>query len=124
MAANPFAIDNLASFDVLRLYIQMRYEWDEEKNRLNRKKHRVSFEMAASAFEDERCLVRPDRVDETGEQRWHAIGAARLSPDASVVLFVVPVYREEIDDEEITRIIPARRADKDDFRRYQEQEMD
>ena len=54
---------------VLRLYIQMRYEWDEEKNRLNRKKHRVSFEMAALAFEDERCLVRPDRVDETGEQR-------------------------------------------------------
>ena len=102
----------------------MRYEWDEEKNRLNRKKHRVSFEMAALAFEDERCLVRPDRVDETGEQRWHAIGAARLGPDAPVVLFVVHVYREEIDGEEITRIISARRANKDDFRRYQEQEMD
>jgi uncharacterized DUF497 family protein len=86
--------------DVLRLYIQMRYEWDE------------------------RCLVRPDRVEETGEQRWHAIGAAQLSPDASVVLFVVHVYREEIDGEEITRIISARRANKDDVRRYQEQEMD
>ena len=34
----------------------MRYEWDEEKNRLNQKKHRVSFEIAALAFEDERCL--------------------------------------------------------------------
>lgn len=109
---------------VLRLYIQMRYEWDEKKNRLNQKKHRISFEMAALAFEDECCLVRPDRVDETGEQRWQAIGAARLSPDASVVLFVVHVYREEIDGEEITRIISARRANKDDFRRYQEQEMD
>ena len=42
----------------------MRYEWDEEKNRLNQKKHRISFEMAALAFEDECCLVRPDRVDE------------------------------------------------------------
>ena len=102
----------------------MRYEWDEEKSRLNQKKHRISFEMAALAFEDECCLVRPDRVDETGEQRWHAIGAARLSPDASVVLFVVHVYREEINGEEITRIISARRANKDDFRRYQEQEMD
>jgi uncharacterized DUF497 family protein len=39
-------------------------------------------------------------------------------------LFVVHVYREEIDGEEITRIISARRANKDDFRRYQEQEMD
>ena len=110
--------------NVLRLYIQMRYEWDEEKNRLNQKKHRISFEMAALAFEDECCLVRPDRVDETGEQRWYAIGAARLGLDASVVLFVVHVYREEIDGKEITRIISARRADKDDFRRYQEQKMD
>jgi hypothetical protein len=109
---------------VLRLYIQMRYEWDEAKNRLNQKKHRISFEIAALVFEDECCLVRSDRVDETGEQRWQAIGAARLSPDDSVVLFVVHVYREEIDGEEITRIIPARRANKDDFRRYQQQEMD
>src|SRR5450755_4481122 len=82
---------------VLRLYIQMRYEWDQEKNRRNQKKHRISFEMAALAFEDECCLVRPDRVDESGEQRWHAIGAARLGPDVAVVLFVVHVYREEID---------------------------
>ena len=80
--------------------------------------------MAALAFEDEYCLVRPDRVDETGEQRWHAIGAARLSPDSAVVLLVVHVYREEIDGEEIIRIISARRANKDDFRRYQEQKMD
>jgi len=102
----------------------MRYDWDEGKNRLKQKKHRISFEMAALALEDECCLVRPDRVDETGEQRWHAIGAARLAADASVVVFVVHVYREEIDGEEITRIIPARRANKDEFRRYQEQEMD
>ena len=102
----------------------MRYDWDEAKNRLNQRKHRISFEMAALAFEDERCLVRPDRVDETGEQRWHAIGAARLSPRASVVLLVVHVNREEIDGEEITRIISARRANKNEFRRYQKQEVD
>jgi uncharacterized DUF497 family protein len=50
--------------------------------------------------------------------------AARLGPDASIVLFVVHVYREEIDGEEITRIISARRANKDDFQRYQEQDLD
>ena len=54
----------------------MRYEWDERKNRLNLKKHGVSFEVAALALEDQNCLVRPDRIDDTGEQRWHAIGAA------------------------------------------------
>ena len=58
----------------------MRYEWDEEKNRLNQTKHGISFEMAALAFEDERCLVRMDRIDETGEQRWHAAGAVCIEP--------------------------------------------
>ena len=73
----------------------MQYEWDEDKNRLNQRKHGISFEVAALAFEDERCLVRLDRMDEAGEQRWHAIGAARIEPDAAVVLLVVHVYREE-----------------------------
>ena len=44
----------------------MQYEWDEEKDRLNKEKHGVSFEIAALVSEDERCLVRPDRIDETG----------------------------------------------------------
>jgi uncharacterized protein len=102
----------------------MRYEWDEEKSLLNNKKHGVSFQVAALVFEDENCLVRLDCVDRTGEQRWHAIGAARFGAGTAVVLFVVHVYREEIDGEEITRIISARRADKNEVRRYQEQEMD
>jgi uncharacterized DUF497 family protein len=80
-----------SSRHVLRLCIRMRYEWDEEKNRLNQKKHGVSFEMAALVFEDEYCLVGMDRVDETGEHRWHAIGAARRSSDTAAVLFVVLV---------------------------------
>ena len=102
----------------------MRYEWDAEKNRLNQKKHGISFEVAALIFEDENCLIRLDRADTTGEQRWHAIGAVRPRSGTTVVLFVVHVYREEIDGKEITRIISARRADKNEVRRYQEQEMD
>ena len=65
---------------VLLLYIQMHYEWDERKNRLNKEKHGFSFEMAALVFEDEACLVRPDRIDETGEQRWHAMEQFASSP--------------------------------------------
>jgi uncharacterized DUF497 family protein len=100
------------------------YEWDEEKNHLNQGKHGISFEVASLVFEDERCLVRLDRIDETGEQRWHAVGTVRIEPGAPVVLVVVHVYREEINGEEITRIISARRAEKNDIQRYQEQEMD
>lgn len=109
---------------VLRLYIQMRYEWDERKSRLNQKKHGVSFQLAALALEDENCLVRPDRVDETGEQRWHALGSVRLGAGLGAVLFVVHVYREQIHGEEVVRIVSARRAEKHEVRRYREPEMD
>jgi uncharacterized DUF497 family protein len=45
----------------------VRYEWDETKNRRNQRNHDgISFELAVLAFEDERCLVTPDRIDETG----------------------------------------------------------
>jgi uncharacterized DUF497 family protein len=75
-------------------------------------------------FEDERCLVGMDRIDETGEQRWHAIGAAHIEPEGAVVLLVVHAYREDCHGEEIIRIISARRAENHEIRRYQEQAMD
>jgi uncharacterized DUF497 family protein len=95
----------------------VRYEWDEAKNPRNRRNHGgVSFEPAALIFEGEHCLIAPDRVDpETGEQRWHAIGALRTKPR---------VYREERNGEEIIRIISAREAEKHELRRYREQTTD
>jgi uncharacterized DUF497 family protein len=104
----------------------MRYEWDEEKNRRNQQKHDgISFELATLAFEDERCLVYPDRIDRnTEEQRWHALGAVQIEPEARAVLLVVHAYREEHNGEEVIRIISARGAEKHEIRRYQEQEMD
>jgi uncharacterized DUF497 family protein len=44
----------------------MQYESDEDKNRLNQRKHGISFEVAVLAFEDERCLVRLDRNRRSG----------------------------------------------------------
>jgi uncharacterized DUF497 family protein len=40
------------------------------------------------------------------------------------VLLVVHAYREDDHGEEIIRIISARRAEKHELRRYQEQAMD
>ena len=104
----------------------MRYEWDEAKNLRNQRKHDgISFELAALVFEDERCLVYPDRIDaKTQEQRWHAVGAAQTEPEARAVLLVVHAYQEDHHGEEIIRIISARAAEKHEIRRYQEQAMD
>lgn len=103
----------------------VRYEWDERKNRQNRRKHHgISFQVATLAFEDQHCLIVPDRVDESGESRCHAIGMVAPQPGMELLLLVVHVYREDHDGEEVIRIISARRADKDDIRRYQEQVLD
>jgi uncharacterized DUF497 family protein len=108
----------------LCIYV-VRYEWDDRKSRENQRKHGgISFELASLVFQDERRLIEIDRVDEAGEQRWHAIGAAFIEPGIGDFLLVVHVYREDEDGEDIIRIISARRADKDDYRRYQEQAMD
>jgi uncharacterized DUF497 family protein len=113
-----------AFYDTIRIYA-MRYEWDERKNEQNQRKHGgISFELAVLAFRDDRRLIEFDRVDETGEQRWHALGRASVRPGIAAILLVVHAYREAIDGEETIRIISARRAGPRDIRRYQEQAVD
>ncbi len=43
----------------------LNFEWDENKNSMNKRKHGVSFEEAASVFYDEDALVidAPDHSD-------------------------------------------------------------
>lgn len=102
------------------MYDDMRFEWDEHKDRLNRKKHGgIGFELAARVFADSYLMLRKDRVVE-GEQRWHAIGAVQRA-----VLLVVHVYvQENHDGEETIRIISAREADPRERRYYLEQAVD
>jgi len=81
----------------------MYFTWDEEKNKINVKKHGVSFEQAAMVFNDEQKLEKYDIVHSIYEDRSIVIGQAEGN-----VLFVV---NTEI-DKETTRIISARKANK------------
>lgn len=40
----------------------LRFEWDENKNAINRKKHKISFEEAQTVFYDEAALLIDDRA--------------------------------------------------------------
>ncbi|PYT77332.1 MAG: hypothetical protein DMG40_23865 [Acidobacteria bacterium] len=53
-------------------------------------------------------------MDETGEQRWHALGEVRLEREGAAILPVVHAYREDAYGEEVIRILSARRAEKRD----------
>ncbi|HWF60199.1 MAG TPA: BrnT family toxin [Nitrospira sp.] len=50
------------------------FEWDERKNLLNQKKHRVSFEEAQKAFDDPKRIIIRDLDHEQGEKRFFCLG--------------------------------------------------
>ena len=87
------------------------FEWDERKNRANRKKHGVSFEEARSAFLDENARVMPDPEHSEEEDRFILLG---LSTSLRI-LVVRHCYRQK---EEVIRIISARKADREEQCQY------
>jgi uncharacterized DUF497 family protein len=93
-----------------------RFEWDPMKARTNQRKHSVTFEDATHVFDDPYALFEQDRTDErTGELRWRAIGMV----DNMILLLVVHTVRERGQDEMI-RLISARRADRKERHRYEQ----
>ncbi|MFM1798461.1 MAG: hypothetical protein RLZZ117_739 [Cyanobacteriota bacterium] len=48
--------------------------WDEDKNRLNQKRHGVSFERAQLAFSDPHLVIIRDLAHERGEKRFFCLG--------------------------------------------------
>jgi uncharacterized DUF497 family protein len=88
-----------------------KFEWDENKNRINFQKHRVSFNEAQTVFSDEFILFFPDDEHSQDEERFIAIGESAKSR----LLIVCHCYR---DDDAITRLISARKADNSEVELY------
>ncbi len=86
----------------------MEFEWDIEKDQLNQKKHRISFEEAADIFRYPTYEIVDDRVDH-GETRYIAIG------NNSQMTIITVVYTER---EGRIRLISARRANKQERKLY------
>lgn len=51
-----------------------RYDWDENKNLANIKKHGISFETATLVFNDENRIEIYDESNSTDEERYNTIG--------------------------------------------------
>ena len=97
----------------------MRFEWDEEKNRQNLRKHDVRFESAILVFEDPSSVTLRDSMHGEEEERFVTLGS--IGPDS--VLFVVHTLREQ-NDEEIIRIVSARAATSRERRAYEDADKD
>ena len=93
---------------------KLKFEWDEEKNMLNKKNHRISFEDATAVFEDPQVVTIYDEAHSEDEDRFIVIGFDFLSRH----LAVCHCLRESGD---IVRIISARMATKDERKFYREE---
>ena len=91
----------------------LQFEWDETKNKSNRKKHGVWFEEATSIFDDPAGRLFLDENHSEDEDRFVLLG---MSSEARL-LVVVHCERES---DSIVRIISARKANKTEVKFYEE----
>jgi uncharacterized protein len=93
--------------------VRLRFEWDEEKNRRNLRKHKISFLTATGYLKTRTILMEQDReVD--GEARWQTIG-----PVGDVMVLMVAHTVLDEDEDVVFRIISARKATVHERRRYE-----
>ncbi|WP_129633890.1 BrnT family toxin [Candidatus Oscillochloris fontis] len=87
----------------------MQFEWDDEKNEINIRKHGIDFADIPVMFQSPMLVDLDDRT-EYGEERWIGIGPFHM-------IIAVVIYTERGDNR--IRIISARKATKYERQRYE-----
>ena len=90
--------------------MNIQFVWDENKSKSNKRKHKVSFEEARTVFLDENSIRYFDPDHSEDEDRFLMLGMSLTLR----VLVVSHCYREN----DIIRIISARKADKEEQDSY------
>lgn len=88
----------------------MFFEWDDNKEKLNKAKHGIDFSTAALVFKDLNRIERYDEKHSQSEDRYATIGLIN-----KVALVVMVVYTPRTDT---IRIISARKATKNEEEAY------
>ena len=91
--------------------MELSFEWDEEKDLSNRRKHGVSFEEAKSVFNDPRSITIADEQHSANEDRYIDIG---ISSRGRLIVVSYTDRRSNI------RIISCRKATKSERKTYEQ----
>lgn len=89
----------------------MHFVWDQNKNLANIKKHKISFEEAETVFFDDNARLIPDPEHSISEEWFIILGITNKLR----LLTVVHTYKE---DDDVIRIISARKATKNETKYY------
>lgn len=93
----------------------IKFEWDEKKNIANINKHNISFRDAILVFSDENAIVMKDEEHSIGEERLITVGRIK---DFYIIVAVHTDRTVNKRNEEIIRIISARKATKKEIKQY------
>ena len=91
------------------------FEWDPAKAASNLRKHRISFELAATVFLDPLARSLPNGDHSEFEERWVTLGHARDGK----LLVVSHTHTCNEADKISVRIISARPATPDERRQFE-----
>jgi uncharacterized DUF497 family protein len=98
----------------------VRWTWDPAKERANRAKHGISFDLAVRVLRDPAQVSRLDTS--ASEQRWQTIG----KPSSSYPIYILVIHTDPVkkpDGIEEGRIISARQATRREQKQYEEGEF-
>ncbi|MBQ3841495.1 MAG: BrnT family toxin [Ruminiclostridium sp.] len=88
----------------------MTFEWDDNKEQINRQKHKISFTAALKVFKDENRVEIFDSKHSADEDRYLTIGIV----DGKLMMITV-IYTERKNN---VRLISARKATKEEREFY------
>ena len=89
------------------------FEWDENKNKLNIKNHKITFEEARTVFKDDLAVIEFDSEHSDYEERFHITGLSQKGR----MLLVCFCERQG----NVIRLISARKAENPEIRKYEEE---
>ncbi len=93
--------------------MNLQFEWDPNKEKINIQQHGVTFEQASYVFADPFALSKYDGRHSENEDRWVLSGKSL----SEIILVVVHTFRGN-DGIEFVRIINARKATKKEKQVY------
>lgn len=89
----------------------MKFEWDENKNSENIRKHRIDFNDVVEIFHGPMIVNFDDRFNYNEER---IIGVGHMKKMNTIAVFIEK-------DADVIRIISARKANKNETRRFKEE---
>ena len=91
---------------------ELLFEWDDQKEIINIKKHKIDFSTAAHIFSDDCRIEKFDGKHSNEEDRFKVIGAINGH------LMVIVVSYTMRNNYKVIRLISARKAEKEERDKY------